>query len=186
LEKQHESDGDLALSLKEHTVDDAPISASLAPDQSEEPLDGASAELIQIPVETVEKITRQVMLAVRHEFHSGPMPSPKQLTQYNDALPGTALIIRDEFIANGQHTRICETTALRGAIEKDKRAQWMAFVLVLVGMSFALILALSNHETTACIIAGSVLVGIAAAFLNRPVKAKQGNDASPPKSVDDN
>jgi len=63
--------------------------------------------------EEVEKVASSVSYAiVRQELHSGPMPSPKQLAEYEQVLPGLAAEIRNEFLANGNHVREIEKESL--------------------------------------------------------------------------
>src|SRR5687768_7416188 len=60
-------------------------------------------------LERVEEIARvAAVTTLKHEMFAGPMPSAKQLKEYDVVLPGTALIIREEFQSNGRHIRLLE------------------------------------------------------------------------------
>lgn len=64
-------------------------------------------------IETIRKEAQSVSYAIiNSEYHSGPMPSPKQLAEYEEVLPGLADEIRNEFLLNGQHIRELEAKAI--------------------------------------------------------------------------
>ncbi|KVR28812.1 hypothetical protein WL61_23355 [Burkholderia ubonensis] len=97
--------------------------------------------------------------------YQGPMPPPVLLEQYDKIVPGCAKMIVDEFQANSQHSRNIELHGISGMINKDVRAQWMAFVLVLIGFFLIWRLADAGHEKSAIAVATMLLGSIALAFL---------------------
>ena len=125
-------------------------------------------------LERVEEAARlTAIMAVKHEMHSGPMPSPKQLAEYERILPGSALVIRDEFQANSRHIRAMEDRGQAAMIQNDvdnrsvaERLVWAAFALILV-------LALTNHESVAISLAVTTVIGIVSGFLTNGRKPNQ-------------
>ncbi|MDY0035746.1 MAG: hypothetical protein RBS05_07565 [Zoogloea oleivorans] len=128
-------------------------------------------------LERVEAEARRVAVSViKHEMHSGPMPSPKQFRDYDAALPGTALIIRDEFQANGQHVRDSEKRALEATIGDNRENRKTAERLVWGSLAFVLVLALAGHENVAIAVAVSTVAAVITGFL-------QKRSAKPPATV---
>jgi uncharacterized membrane protein len=121
-------------------------------------------------IETIEPrlekiVAQKVQVALRMESFRGPMPPPEHLGRYDKIVPGCARTIVDEFQANSRHNRTMEVTGLTGMVRRDTRAQWMAFVLVLVGFGLVWELAASEHEKTAIAVATMLLGSIVVGFL---------------------
>lgn len=130
----------------------------------------------------LEKIVeRKVEMHLAH--YQGPMPPPMLLEQYDKIVPGCAKMIVDEFQANSKHSRHIEILGITGMIRKDVRAQWMAFVLVIIGFFLIWELATSGNERSAIAVATMLLGSIALAFLTGHVPFKKG-DKQPEGSED--
>ncbi|MBU9211843.1 DUF2335 domain-containing protein [Burkholderia multivorans] len=114
------------------------------------------------------------------------MPLPEHLEKYDRVVPGCARIIVDEFQANSRHSREIEIRGIAGMINRDTRAQWMAFVLVLAGFYLIWQLADHGHDSSAIAVATTLLVGIVTAFLtgHRPWN-KAGNSDKNTSSDDE-
>lgn len=136
--------------------------------------DGELGEALQSLVK--KEATRAAVSVVRHEMHSGPMPSPEQLAMYDAALPGTALIIRDEFQANGAHIRDMEKRALEAAKDDNDRNRWAALILVLFSLTSSVVLAITGHDWVAGIIAASTVTAVITGFLRSSGGRGKSND----------
>ncbi len=70
-------------------------------DDNEKPLASMEQDILNNPV-LLEKIEAQArivaMTVIKHEMHSGPLPSPKLFAEYDAVLPGTALSIRNVMV----------------------------------------------------------------------------------------
>ncbi|WP_235215070.1 MULTISPECIES: DUF2335 domain-containing protein [Burkholderia] len=122
----------------------------------------------------IERIVEQ-KIELRMERFNGPMPHPDHLARYDKLVPGCARMIMDEFQANSRHGRQLEIMGLSGMVNKDTRAQWMAFILVLVSFFLIWQLATHDHERVAIAVAISLVGSIVTAFLTtkRPADEKK-------------
>ena len=118
-------------------------------------------------VEYIDKAVRHQTVLMKHEHHSGPMPAPKTFKQYDEVLPGTALLIRDEFQANGMHVRAMEEKALSGQIANDANNRRTAERLVWGSLVLVLVLAVLGHTNVAIAVAITTVSAIITGFLVR-------------------
>lgn len=110
------------------------------------------------------------------QITSGPIPAPEILRGYDNIYPGAAQIIIGDFQENSKHIRLMQKNSLTAEIQKDKRGQWMAFV-ILVFILVVVIYSLHLGNVTFAGIAGLTFIGLAAqSFL------KQGNTAKSKES----
>lgn len=133
-------------------------------------------------------VERKVQFAMRTVSYSGPMPPPEHLSQYDKIVPGAARMILDEFQANSRHAREIELNGMSGMIRRDARAQWMAFVLVLVAFYLIWQLASTGHDKLAIAVATFLVGGIVAAFLTGHSpwsKTEKPDSSEEPPSADD-
>lgn len=129
-------------------------------------VDTQNAPNIEVIEPKLDRIVEQkVQVAMRMESYRGPMPSPEYMAQYDKIVPGCARMIVDEFQANSRHSRAMDLHGITGMIKRDARAQWMAFILVLVGFGLVWELASAGREKTAIAVATMLLGGIVTAFL---------------------
>jgi uncharacterized membrane protein len=138
---------------------------------ADEPLEG---ELTSSQLKEV--ISLEVHKAIVRESFSGPMPRPDHLERYDAIVPGAAKDILEEFKANGAHAREVEVLAIRGAIGNDKRGQWMAFTLLILGFGLIAYLSASNQPVVAGVVAGTLLVAVITGFLTNK---KDKNSTTP-------
>lgn len=129
-------------------------------------------------LERVEEVARSTAVTtVRHEMHAGPMPAPRQLAEYDAVLPGTAIIIRDEFQANGRHVRSMEERAQTALIENDRQNRHTAERLVWASLFLILALAALGHDKVAIAVAVTTVVAVITGFLRRrPMKGDEPNE----------
>lgn len=119
-------------------------------------------------LERMEEIARVVAVSeIRHERHSGPMPSPAQLAEYENVLPGTAKIIRDEFQANSAHVRVMESKAVEYTKQDNVDNRKVAERLVWAALGATVLLALTGHDWVAGTVAVSTVGAVVTGFLNK-------------------
>lgn len=133
-----------------------------------------------------QKILPQVMVQlrqeVRHEFHSGPIPSGKQLAEYEKVCPGAAQLILNEFQKNGEHMRSMQRDALVAQKSDNDRNRWSALILVLAALIAIVVLALFDQPWVAGLLATTTVGAVITGFLNQRAKDKASNE---PKESDD-
>ncbi|MFL9904724.1 DUF2335 domain-containing protein [Paraburkholderia fungorum] len=141
------------------------LRAEGAPDQPGSGLEGDKSNIEILEPKLDQIVERKVQVAMRTVTYSGPMPPPEHLAQYDKIVPGAARMILDEFQANSRHAREMELKGMSGMIGRDARAQWMAFVLVLIAFYLIWQLASTGHDKLAIAVATFLVGGIVAAFL---------------------
>jgi uncharacterized membrane protein len=131
-------------------------------------------------LERVEEVARvAAVTTVRHEMHAGPMPAPQQLAQYDAVLPGTALIIRTEFQANGAHVRNMEDRGQAALIENDRQNRKTAERLVWASLVLILLLSVFGHEKAAIAVAVTTVAAVITGFLSKkPSGGKEPSESS--------
>lgn len=130
-----------------------------------------------------EEARVQAISVVAHESHSGPMPPPRQLAQYEEVLPGTAKIIRDEFQANGAHVRLVEMRAMELQKDDNDKNRTVAQQLVWGALVASVLLALADQQWVAGTIAVSTVGAVVTGFLNR--RSTSSDQASSPSDERD-
>ncbi len=116
----------------------------------------------------------RVVMQVATQITSGPLPAPEILRGYDTVYSGAAKIIIEDFQKNSESVREMKEKALHAEIEKDKRGQWMAFV-ILVLILLVIIVSLYMGNITFAGISGLIFLGVAAqSFLGKDkVKSKE-------------
>ncbi len=157
---------------------DAAAASAPAPQGAEAPSAPKRSDDIEPELlERMENIARVVAVSeIRHERHSGPMPSPTQLAEYEKVLPGTATIIRDEFQANGAHVRTMESKAVEYTKQDNVDNRNVAERLVWAAMCSTVVLALTGHDWVAGTIAVSTVGAVVTGFLNKRRDPKRGDE----------
>lgn len=112
-------------------------------------------------------------LQVVKKVIAGPIPAPEILRGYDDVYPGAAKIILDDFQKNSEHIRNKEKKQILGEIERDKRGQWMAFI-VLMGTLLTVLVSLYLGNVTFAGASGLAFLGMAASsFMRRSGNTKK-------------
>lgn len=131
-------------------------------------------------LERVEgEIAHKIIAAIKSERHSGPMPSAKQFKEYDEALPGTALAIREEFQANGKHIRGLEERGQMALIENDRCNRQTAERLVWASLLLILVLSLFGHENVAIAVSVTTVAAVITGFLSKKNVSKKPSDQLP-------
>lgn len=125
-----------------------------------------------IPVEMQERVGKIIATYAQYE---GPLPPPALFRDYGAVVPDAPERILKQFEENSAHFRETSRTALHGEIGVDKRAQWMAFALVLIGIGSAIYLAERGHTVVAVAVIGTLLIGVLVNFLGHLGKDPKAN-----------
>lgn len=117
-----------------------------------------------------------VIRAMRHETFSGPIPPAEHLNQYDESVRRLIVqMAKDE----QKHAHTMRERGLQGAINKDRRGQWLGGAIAITGLMVAAIIA--PHSAAAAAIIGTLdLFGMVALFVAPRVLDKRRQDG--PKS----
>jgi len=142
----------------EHTAadpspdDDKPLEYILIP-----------SELIHnIPEEKREQFVREMIL---HEQYSGPIAHPRIIAGYERYLSGSADRILTMAEQQQSHRMKLEDRGQAAAIQRDKRAMYLGFVLALVMMGISLAVILSGFSLEGFGMIATCVVSLAGVFL---------------------
>jgi len=125
------------------------------------------------PAQQERTLEATLHLQTKREAFAGPIPAPWMLAEYDQALPGTAELIRSEFLANGAHTRKLEMMTLQFRKEEADKNRKAAQYLVWGALLAAVGLALSGHEAVASTIAVSTVGAVVTGFLHQRKAIKE-------------
>lgn len=113
---------------------------------------------------------RQAILKVFKSFSiqhscSGPIPPPSILKGYNDIVKDGADRIMSMAEKQSGHRIALEDHAIREELRQSGRGQVFGFILGLVGLCMATILAVYGHEVIAGVFWTTTIVGLVAVFV---------------------
>ncbi len=158
-----------------------------AVDEEDSPLFG---ELLRSP-ETRQTVERMVMsaVAVFEERHSGPLPAPRQMREYEGIVPGGAERIFQMAEREQSHRHLQQQTAIGmqskffGHIEaREKRGQVIGAIMGASVLGIGIYLINLGHPGLATTLIMATLVGIAGVFVvGRSDKGKGDGPSSPPE-----
>jgi len=133
---------------------------------SKEVANTAAANPNKQPAHLVQQVRREMI-------SSGPLPSPEILKRYEEILPGAAerIVQMAEREQSQSHIHMHEQLRIEGSINTEhihymKRGQVFAFILALVFVSLATVLAILGHEIAASALGGSTILGIVSVYLS--------------------
>ena len=101
----------------------------------------------------------QVMIAQR--FHSGPLPSPSDLAQYNAIISRGA----DRIMAMAEQEQAMRHETARQDHAFNRRGQVYGFVSVILILLFAVFLVWRGYPVTAASLIGGTVVALAGVFV---------------------
>lgn len=110
--------------------------------------------------------------------HSGPLPAPEALLEYDRIVPGAAERILHMAEKQQSHRHEQEKLDLNEGVKYARRGQWMAFTITTAAFVVGTYLAFTGHPTVASILFGGVLVGIVVAFLGSRKTSKEEEERS--------
>ncbi|EMM0378875.1 DUF2335 domain-containing protein [Pluralibacter gergoviae] len=105
------------------------------------------------------------VIAARHTMHSGPLPSPKTLEEYDSVLPGGAERIFAMAEKEQQARHKYNDDALNGEISLDRRGQWMGFSISIIILVMAAVFAWLGNTAFAGTLVAIDLIALASVFV---------------------
>lgn len=114
----------------------------------------------------------KIVLAQATQRYSGPIPSPEQLSKYEQTLPGAAHRILTVFENQTAHRIECEKTIINRQWKLAYFGQILGFVLCLFFGVLATILALNGCPKISATIFGVLIISIAIIFVLRKTPNK--------------
>ena len=99
------------------------------------------------------------ILAEQHSIRVGPIPSPEEFAKYKEVMPDLPERIIHQFEQDSESIRALQKNAQAADIRFDKRSQWMAFIVLLMGIGATCLLAYLDKDVA------SAATGIATAML---------------------
>jgi len=105
------------------------------------------------------------MIAVQAESYSGPLPSPKQLAEYDAVHPGAATVLIKAFVDQGQHRMELEQLVIRDGVKRANRGLIAGGVVSVVALAACVALAFFGAQAAAAVVGGSTVVSLALCFV---------------------
>ena len=110
------------------------------------------------PLTNKEQDEEHVIAAARQ--FTGPIPPPEVFRQYGEIVPDAPERILKVFEQDSEHTRKMQYMGLKAEVDKDKRAQWMAFMIMLAALGLTGVAIIFGQN-----IAPGIITGLATLFL---------------------
>lgn len=136
----------------------------------DEQLDKIASEIQARVIENPELLERMLdkpeimAIAIAHESFRGPVPSPKMLSEYEEIVPGLADRLVKLAEAEQQFRHDISTKALDFSYFKDRRGQWMGFLLSAAVLASSFFFAMQGKDALAGTLITLNLVGLASVF----------------------
>lgn len=124
----------------------------------------ADDEIPQKSKKKIIKIISEIAFEKKSSF-SGPIPPPEILRGYNNVITDGGERIMKMAESQSAHRIRLEELTIREGIKQSGRGQTYGFILGLVGLGLAGLLAYLGHETTAVVLASTTIVGLVAVFV---------------------
>ena len=110
---------------------------------------------------------------VRHKSHSGPIPDPESLAEYNEIIPNGAERIMTMTEGQQSHRFELEKSVVLSNYKQSGRGQIFALIIAIVLIGSGTVVALLASPTAGATIIGTSVVGLAGVFLIG--KSRQGD-----------
>ena len=107
----------------------------------------------------------QVTVQHQQQIHSGPIPSPDVMRQYDLLLPGAAERILQMAEREAQHQHDIVKNSLDAQRREIRRGQILGFLIGISSLSSSVVALYLNHPTTAGILGGTTVVGLVTVFV---------------------
>lgn len=102
-------------------------------------------------VKSSNNTTKQEILAEHHSLTISPIPTPEEFAKYKEVMPDLPERIIAQFEKDSENIRQLQQAAQQGDISFDKRSQYMAFMIILIGLIGTFILAYLDKDAAALI-----------------------------------
>ncbi len=128
----------------------------------------SDSELGAIPQQKRDRLLslfRATHTQIIAKYHSGPLPTPEDLRQYNDVVTDGANRIMVMAEKQSAHRIDIESVVIRSQQTQSGRGQLFGLIIGIFGISVGALLAFLGHDTVGGIIAGTTVVSLASAFI---------------------
>ena len=143
-------------------------------------VDKKALEIEKALQENPELVTRlgqsdNFVALIHQTSFSGPLPHPDIISGYERVLPGSAERIFSMAEKEQKFRHATQEGALTGAVKRDRRGQWMGFIITMCVLLIASIFAYLGNTLFAGTLIGLDLLGLATVFVigRRPEKKAQ-------------
>ncbi len=150
------------LRSNDHAEDNKDLEEVLYPDEIQSIIDDP-----EIPKSKRDKIIKAFVrvISVRQASFSGPIPPPEILKGYNEVVSNGAERIVLMAENQSSHRIHLEDHAVKEQLKQSRQGQLFGFILGLIGLILATVLALLGHETIAGIFGTITIVGLVTVFV---------------------
>ena len=132
---------------------------------------------------TQEGDANATIIAAHTEIHSGPLPPPMVLKEYDQIIHNGAERImamdekqQDSRIEGEKATREINSRIADQKLKLQRRGQTMALIVVLLILGLVVLFTFTGHETVVYILLGIGLAGVISAFTGLGHKKNSDND----------
>lgn len=130
---------------------------------SKQPGEKIQKILDEFPEKERLNILQRVAEVTIQETHSGPLPSPKVLTEYSTIIPNGAERIMQMAEKQQGHRIEMENTVIKSQMKQSLTGQIFALCIAVFGLTAATVVTLFGHDVVGTALGGttvSALVGI--------------------------
>lgn len=112
------------------------------------------------------RIESSYSVSIQHEtHHSGPLPAPETLSQYNDIIPNGAERIMMMAESQSEHRKSLEKTVIASQTKQSERGQLIAGILALILIGAGIAAFSTGHDGVAGTIFGVTVIGLVTVFV---------------------
>lgn len=122
---------------------------------------------IEAKLEMLPADQREIVVEIAQEMahHSGPLPSPRQMVEYEAALPGLAERIVRLTENEQKHRHTIQNTALNRSANLRDRGQWLALVAMALVLAFCAYLVVAGATAAAASVAIALVAAVVGIFV---------------------
>lgn len=110
-------------------------------------------------------------------IHSGPLPAPETLADYNNVLPNAAERIFVEFESQGKHRRGLEKKAIGGQVNQSYIGQVFAFIIALAFLGCSVWVIREGYEFAGSVLGVADLTALVTVFIRGKYYQKENLEA---------
>lgn len=107
----------------------------------------------------------QTRFIATSKFHSGPIPSPEELAEYNNVIPNGAERIFNQFEKQTDHRIKQENRVILHDLIQAYCGLFFGFIVVMSALYFSYLLIEGGKNTEGSVFAGGTIVSVAASFV---------------------
>lgn len=130
-----------------------------------------------------------MIVVAQSSAHSGPMPSPQTLAEYDQVVPGLAREIVDMAKAEQMHRHSMEDLVVRGEHDASRRGQKFGLAALVLLLLIAGYMVFEGSAEAAAWLLSATVVGVVGVFVTGRIveqrafeKPDEGDEQDPPES----